>query len=129
VGSKQCIIAELDKELRRNLNENYKSLTSGLSQCTIMAIRQSEANSRIIHVGEVETELANILPTLNDRTFCDWLISFVNIAMTYRDDMDGQHVSSIIRHSKVMPEDLAWKWNIGIDTAKWILQVTTQSGI
>jgi hypothetical protein len=51
--------------------------------------------------------------------------------MTYRDDMD-QQVSSIItnhRHSKVTLEDLAWKWNIGIDTAKRTLQVTTQRGI
>jgi hypothetical protein len=66
--------------------------------------------------------------------FCDRLISSVNIAMTYRDDMDSeqQQVSSIItndRDSKVMPEDLAWKWNICIDTAKRTLQVTTQRGI
>jgi hypothetical protein len=59
------------------------------------------------------------------------LISSVNIATAYHDDMD-QQVSSIItndRHSKVTPEDLAWKWNIGIDIAKRTLQVTTQRGI
>jgi hypothetical protein len=55
----------------RNREENemktIRSLASGLSQRTIMAIRQSEANSRIVHVGEVETVLAKILPTFNDR--------------------------------------------------------------
>jgi hypothetical protein len=40
--------------------KTIKSLMSGLSQRSIMAIRQSEANSRIICVGEVETELAKI---------------------------------------------------------------------
>jgi hypothetical protein len=81
-----------------------------------MAIRQSEANSRIVRVGEVETVLAKISPTFNDRLFCDRLISSVNIATMYRDNMgsEQQQVSSIItndRHSKVMPEDLARKWN------------------
>jgi hypothetical protein len=51
--------------------KTIKSLMSGLSQRSIMAIRQSEANSRIVHVGEVETGLAKISPTFNDRTFCD----------------------------------------------------------
>jgi hypothetical protein len=103
-------------------------MTSGLSQHTIMAIRQSEANSKIVCVSEVETEHAKILPTFNDMMFCDQLISSVNIATLYSDDMDGimedgkqQQVSSIItndRHSKVMPEFLVQKWNICIDTAK-----------
>jgi hypothetical protein len=59
--------------------KTIKSLMSGLSQCSIMAIRQSEANSRIICVGEVETELAKISSTFNDWTFRDQLISSVNI--------------------------------------------------
>jgi hypothetical protein len=79
--------------------KTIKLLMSGLSQCTIMAIRQSEANSRIIHVGEVETELAKISSTFNHRTFCDQLISSVNIATTYCDDMD-QQVSSIITNTQ-----------------------------
>jgi hypothetical protein len=56
--------------------------------------------------------------------------------MMYHDDVDQwneeQKVSSFIsneRHSKAMPEELASKWNIGIQTAKDTLQATTQQGI
>jgi hypothetical protein len=46
--------------------KTIKSLTSGLSQHSIMAIRQSEANSGIVVcVGEVETD-AKISSTFND---------------------------------------------------------------
>jgi hypothetical protein len=60
----------------------------------------------------------------------------VNIATVYCNDInqrnDEQKVSSIIsndRHSKATPEELARKWNIGIQTAKDTVQVTTQCGI
>ena len=56
----------------------------------------------------------------------------MNIATTYRDDIDQweeeQKTSSIIsneRHSKAMPEELASKWNVGIQTAKDTIHVTT----
>jgi hypothetical protein len=42
------------------------------------------------------------------------------------------NASSIItndRHSKVTPEELSRKWNIGLQTAKDTLQATTQYGV
>ena len=63
-------------------------------------------------------------------------IELVNVATTYRDDIDQwndeQKASIIItneRHSKAMWEEQASKWNIGIQTAKDTLRVTTQRGI
>jgi hypothetical protein len=38
-------------------------------------------------------------------------------------------VASQLRHSKVSPENIARKWNIGLDHAKDTLRVTTQKGI
>jgi hypothetical protein len=60
----------------------------------------------------------------------------VNIATVYHDDINQWHnerkVSSIISndpHSKATLEELAHKWNIGIQTAKDTVRVTTQRGI
>ena len=54
----------------------------------------------------------------------------------YRDDIDeaiekrkGLSVLTMDRHSKVGPEELSRKWNIGLQTAKDTLEVTTQHGI
>ena len=63
-------------------------------------------------------------------------MSAVNIATTYRDDIDQREserkVHGVItneRHSKVTPEELSRKWSIGLQTAKETLKVTTQKGI
>jgi hypothetical protein len=86
--------------------------------------------------GEIERQLGDISQVYNEREFCNRLISAVNIATPYRDDIDQREAErracSIIsndRHSKVSPEELARKWNIGIRTAKDTLKVTTQRGI
>jgi ribosomal protein S25 len=56
--------------------------------------------------------------------------------MMYHDNIDQwneeQKVSIIIlneQHSKVTPEELASKWNVGMQTAKDTIRVTTQRGI
>ena len=63
-------------------------------------------------------------------------IGSVKIASTYREDVDSwtenRKVSSIDsndRHSQIGPEELARKWNVGIQTAKDTLEVTTQHGV
>ena len=73
--------------------------------------------------------------TFDERTFCKRLISKVNIASTYHKDVDGwtenRRVSSIDsndRHSQIGPEELARKWNVGIQTVKDTFDVTTQHG-
>ena len=61
----------------------------------------------------------------------------MNIATTYRKDIDehfekGRNSSGIIsndQHSKVTPEELSCKWNIGIQTAKDTLNATTHHGV
>ena len=80
----------------------------------------------------MEIELGKTSCAYDTKEFCDRLISAVNIATAYRANIDQwneeQKVSSIIlneRHSKVTPEELASKWNIGIQTAKDTIRVTT----
>jgi hypothetical protein len=95
-----------------------------------------QAQAQVETYGEIEHELGKILPVYNVKSFCARVISSVKIAMTYREDID-QHderrkASGVITndcHSKVNPEELARKWNIGRDTAKKTLDVTTQEGI
>ena len=60
----------------------------------------------------------------------------MKIATSYRADVDkaeaSRRASSIItndRHSKVGPEELARKWNVGLQTAKDTLSVTLQDGV
>ena len=87
--------------------------------------------------GETDAMLSLISEEVYDaQNFCKRLISSVNIAMAYRDDLDAweehRKVSSVIsndRHSRVTPEEVARKWNIGLETAKNTLRVTMQHGI
>jgi hypothetical protein len=63
------------------------------------------------------------------------LIGSVNVATAYRDDVDEameKHKASVLtsdRHSKVGPEELSRKWNIGSETVKATLGVMTQHGV
>ena len=108
-----------------------------MNQWQIAAVRTSEANSRIVRNGQIECELGKISSAYNEREFCVRLIGSVEVATAYRKDIDEwaeqqKKVSSVItndRHSKVTPEELARKWNVGLQTAKDTLQVTTQCGI
>ena len=93
----------------------------------------------------VEQQHDLMLCTFNPKDFTERLIAAVNIATTYRDDIDllnderrrvrddiKLRASSVItndRHSIATPEDLARLWNIGIQTAKDTVRVTTQKGI
>ena len=80
-----------------------------------------------IQYSYLDEELGKISPTFHEQTFCKRLIGAVNIATDYRQDVDS--VITKDRHSKVTPEELARKWNIGIQTAKDTLQVTEQTGV
>ena len=98
--------------------------------------RTSEANSRIVHNGQIECKLGKISSAYNEHEFCERLIGSVEIATVYRKDIDEwaeqKKVSSVItnnRHSKVTPEELARKWNVGLRTEKDTLQVTMQCRI
>ena len=111
-------------------------LTSGMNRRTISAVRQEKSLSRQVRFGQVEQQLMKISSTLNERTFCKRLIGKVNIASTYREDVDGwtenrrvSRIDSNDRHSHTGPQELARKWNFSIHTAKDTLDVTTQHSI
>ena len=60
----------------------------------------------------------------------------MQIASTYRDDIDEikmqwkeAGVTMMDHHSKVGAEELARKWNVGLQTAQDTLKATTQMGI
>ena len=48
-----------------------------------------QSNSRQVRFGQVEQELTNIATVFDERTFCRRLIGTVNIATTFRDDIDS----------------------------------------
>jgi hypothetical protein len=123
-----------EKQSRESIEmQTIQSLTSGITK------RQINSTGERTHVeryGETKIELGKISSTYNPKEFCNRLISAVNIATVYRDDIDQwnneRKISSIIsneRHSKATPEELARKLNIGIQTAKDTVRVTTQRGI
>ena len=102
------------------------TLTSGSDRRQIQsATTNFRSNERSI------TPLSNISMVYDPQQFRERLISAVNIATTYRDDIDRQSCSVVtnVRHSKATPEEVARKWNIGLQTAKDTLKVTTQAGI
>ena len=103
-----------------------------MNQRQIAAVRTSEANSRIVRNGQIECELGKISSAYNERAFCERIIGSVAMATAYHKDIDElaeqKKSASVItndRHSKVTPEELARKWNVGLQTAKDTLQVTT----
>ena len=99
------------------------------------AMKQHEMDSRVEQWGQVEWELSKLSSTLHEKTFCKRLIGSVNVAMAYRDDVDEameKRKASVLtsdRHSKVGPEELSRKWNIGLEMAKATLEVTMQHGV
>ena len=108
-----------------------RSLTSGMNRKQVSKVKREQVCRATARWGEVEKHLCSISPAYDYRIFCERMIYAVKIATAYREDMDAQ-VSGVMtndRHSKVTPEELSRKWNIGIDTAKKTLEVTTQKGV
>ena len=77
-----------------------------------------------------------ISSTFNERTFCKRLIGKVNIASTYCEDVYGwtenrraSSIDSNDRHSQIGPEELARKWNVGIQTVNDTLDIPKQHGV
>ena len=65
-----------------------KSLTSGMTRRQIRSVTENEARTQIERYGETDIELGKISCVYDTKEFCDRLISAVNIATTYRDDID-----------------------------------------
>jgi hypothetical protein len=95
-----------------------------------------ESGTYVKRNGKIEMQLGQIFCAHNPRDLTESLILAVNIATTYRKDIDKQNkarkLSSIIsnnQHSAATPEYLARFWNISLQTAKDTVQVMTQTGI
>ena len=100
-----------DAEMRTIL-----SLTSIIIKRFVSAMLRDQSNSRRVLFGQVEQELTKVATVFYERTFCRRLIGAVNIATTFRDDIDGwaeeRRVQIIItndRHLKIGPEELSRK--------------------
>jgi hypothetical protein len=99
------------------------------------AMKQREMDSRVEQWEQVERELSKLSSTLHEKTFCNHLIGSVNVVTAYHDDVDEvieKHTASVLtldRHSKVGPEELSRKWNIGLEMANATLGMTTQHGV
>ena len=113
-----------------------KSLTSGRTIREVSELRKQQKTAYLDPEPEVDQVLNTISSAMTKKTMCERILESVNIATAFRDDVDKMEetrrqatVLSEDRHSKVSPEELARKWNIGLDTAKKTLQVTTQAGI
>ena len=114
----------------------FPSLTSGINRRTVSAVRQEQSVSRQVRFLQVEQQLMKISSTFEERMFCKILIDKVNIASTYCKDVNGStenrrvgSIDSNDRHSHIGPEELARKCNVGIQTVKDTLYVTTQHGV
>jgi hypothetical protein len=86
--------------------------------------------------GETEMQLGKISNVYEEHEFCNQLISAINIATMYHDDVDrcedeqkAQGVISNERHSRVTPEEVSRKWNIGLQMAKDTLKVTIRTAL
>jgi hypothetical protein len=112
-----------------------RSLEIGVTKWKMAAMKQCEMNSRVEQWGQVERELSKLSSTLHEKTFCKCLIGSVNVVTAYHDDVDEAmekckaSVLTSDRHSKIGPEELSRKWNIGLEMAKATLDVTTQHGV
>ena len=116
--------------------EMWGSLTSIMRKRAISAMLRNHSNFRTVCFEHVDQELTKIAKVFDERKFCRRLIGAINIATTFRDDIDGwaeeRRVQIIItndRHSKIGPEELSRKWNIGLQTAKDTLAARTQHGV
>jgi hypothetical protein len=85
-----------------------RSLESGVPKWKMAVFKQCKLDSRMEQWGQVESELGKLSETLNKKTFCKRLIGSVNVAMTYRNDVDEviekrkeSGVLTTDRHSKV----------------------------
>ena len=66
-----------------------RSLTSRISKRAISTMLRDQSNSRQVRFGQVDQELTKIATVFDERTLCRRLIGMVNIATTFRDDIDG----------------------------------------
>jgi hypothetical protein len=99
----------------------------------VNSISGTNARTEVETHGETEASLGKISRVYSEKEFRNGLISAVQIATTYQEDVDKKEhkckTCGIITnkcHSKVTPEELSHKWSVGLHTVKDTLRVTTQ---
>jgi hypothetical protein len=99
------------------------------------AMKQCKMDSKVEQCGQFEWELSKLSSMLHEKTFCKCLIGSVNVATVYGDHVDEAtekckaSVLTLDRHSKVGPEELSRKWNIGLEMVNATLDMTMQHGV
>ncbi|KAL7569667.1 hypothetical protein ACA910_008321 [Epithemia clementina (nom. ined.)] len=81
--------------------------------------------NQLSETNQTESDLclSSLSTTLCPRTFANRIIAQVRV---HNEHHDAASLFSDRRHSEITPETLSQKWNIGLDTAKQTLRVTTQ---
>ena len=69
--------------------QTIRSLTSSMIKRAISDMLRDHSISRQVHFGKTVHELTKIAAVFDERTFCRRFIGAVNIATTFRDDIDG----------------------------------------
>jgi hypothetical protein len=126
----------LEEVLRPSFSTREEKEMRNIKSLTIRQVSETNVKMEVKIHGEMEASLGKISRVYSEQEFRDGLISAVQVATSYREDVDkmeyGRKACAVItneRHSKVTPEELSRKWSIGLQTAKDTLRVTTQKGI
>jgi hypothetical protein len=126
----------LEEILRPSFSTREEKEMRNIKSLTIRQVSETNVKMEVKIHGEMEASLGKISRVYSEQEFRDGLISAVQVATSYREDVDkmeyGRKAYAVItneRHSKVTPEELSRKWSIGLQTAKDTLRVTTQKGI
>ena len=101
-----------------------QSLTSEFPNSERKSIQVDSIHSPIPDLYPDTDQVHHLSAIYSDRHLCRRLVSEVRQATT-----ELSSVQTEDRHTKVTPEAVARMWNIGTDTAKKVLDVTTQHGI
>jgi hypothetical protein len=126
VGIKSLPIIQLTDDIWNPGEEMWGTKGSGTKSYDL---RQTRAViSKVHYSGGADTVLSQISDVYDAKTFCKKLIASVNITRDEGYRVIGGVITSD-RHSKATPEEVARIWDIGLESAKETLKVTTQHGV
>eukprot|EP00957_Ditylum_brightwellii_P058109 4406638-Ditylum_brightwellii.AAC.1 len=97
----------------------------------ILSLRQEKEDLGSLRSRETDAILGSIRLVYNERQFCQRLMSYIQVASPYHEDVSQRCASVGLRkrHFVVIHEELFWEWNIGLETAKDTLASITQMGV
>eukprot|EP00957_Ditylum_brightwellii_P053773 4073287-Ditylum_brightwellii.AAC.2 len=119
----------------------YRKLMSGVHIANVCTTSNPNEPQVCRSARTSDITLASISSAYTDLTLLPRLLACISIAHWVVCDggdrrQNGSNNTAIVgsmlsdtRHSKITPEELARKWNLGLATAKYTLDTTTQHGI